>query len=82
MGYERPRMDATYTTTKSKHDPPPRGYSPFRHRFRFVDWAKQGKVQNAWDELTLKHALTSSKLQDIDIDRVFGLLDVSLIGTP
>ncbi|KAH6613855.1 NAD dependent epimerase/dehydratase family protein-like protein [Boeremia exigua] len=83
--YERPSMDdSVYTIVRSKHDPPPRGFGPpgtYRIRFRLVDWARQGKVQKAWAELTAKHGLSGGKLQDMDIDRIFGFTDGSLMGT-
>lgn len=85
IGFERPSMDhSVYTVVTTKHDPPPRGFGPpamYRVRFRLVDWAKQNKVQNAWEELTLKHNLTGGKLQDMDIDRIFGFTDGSLMGS-
>lgn len=84
MEYERPSMDdSLYTEITSPYDPPPRGFGPpekYRYRFRLVDWAKQEKVQNAWEELVLKHGLASGKLQDMDIDRIFAFTDGSLLG--
>lgn len=85
IDYERPSMDdSVYTVVTSKYDPPPRGFGPpgmYRIRFRLVDWARQDKVQKAWEELTEKHGLTGGKLQDMDIDRIFGFTDGSLMGT-
>lgn len=85
IDYERPSMDeSTYTVVKSKHDPPPRGFGPpgtYRVRFRLVDWARQERIQKAWEELTSKYGLTGGKLQDMDIDRIFGFTDGSLMGT-
>ncbi|KAJ4379505.1 hypothetical protein N0V86_004685 [Didymella sp. IMI 355093] len=85
IDYERPSMDeSVYAVVKSKYDPPPRGFGPpgtYRVRFRLVDWARQEKVQRAWEELTSKHGLTGGKLQDMDIDRIFGFTDGSLMGT-
>jgi hypothetical protein len=82
--YETPSMnDAEYTTVTTRFDPPPRGFGPpgrYRYRFRLVDWAKQEKVQTAWGELVKKHKLTSGKLPDMDIDRIFGFADGSLLG--
>ncbi|KAF2830724.1 NAD dependent epimerase/dehydratase family protein-like protein [Ophiobolus disseminans] len=85
VGYERPSMDGSvYTEVTTRFDPPPRGFGPpgkYRYRFRLVDWAKQDKVQKAWWELTLKHGLKGGKLQDMDIDRIFGFTDGSLLGS-
>ncbi|KAJ8118577.1 hypothetical protein OPT61_g454 [Boeremia exigua] len=86
IDYDRPSIDeSVYTVVKSKHDPPPRGFGPpatYRIRFRLVDWARQEKVQSAWAELETRYNLTSGKLQDMDIDRIFGFTDGSLMGTP
>lgn len=85
VGYERPSLDeSVYTVVKSRHDPPPRGFGPpatYRVRFRLVDWAKQDKVQKAWEELTENCGLTGGRLQDMDIDRIFGFTDGSLMGS-
>ncbi|KAJ4371581.1 hypothetical protein N0V83_004800 [Neocucurbitaria cava] len=84
--YGHPSSDeSVYTAIKSKHDPPPRGFGPpatYRVRFTLVSWAKQEKVQKAWEELTKKHGLTGGKLQDMDIDRIFGFTDGGLMGSP
>ena len=84
MEYGLPSMDeSVYTVVKSKHDPPPRGFGPpatYRSRFRLVDWARQAKVQTAWAELTARYGLTGGDLRDMDIDRIFGFTDGSLIG--
>lgn len=84
--YERPSLNEdVYTVIQSKFDPPPRGFGPpgvYRIRFRLVDWARQDKVQKAWEQLTSKYGLTAGKLQDMDIDRIFGFTDGSLMGTP
>lgn len=84
MPYGRPSLNEhEYTKITSKYDPPPRGWGPpatYRVRFRLADWAKQGEVQKAWEELTEKHSLTGGKLQDMDIERIFGFTDGSLIG--
>ena len=84
--YGLPSLDeSVYTVVKSKHDPPPRGFGPpatYRVRFTLVDWARQGRVQKAWHELTQKHDLTGDSLQEMDIDRIFGFTDGSLMGTP
>lgn len=83
--YERPSIDeGAYTTITTRFDPPPRGFGPpgkYRYRFKLVDWAKQEKVQKAWEELTSKHNLTGGKLQEMDVDRIFGFTDGSLLGT-
>lgn len=83
--YELPSMDEdVYTVVKSKYNPPPRGFGPpatYRIRFRLVDWAKQEKVQKAWAEITQKYHLTGGHLQDMDIERIFGFTDGSLMGT-
>lgn len=81
--YETPSLNAAYTTIQSKHTTPPRGFGPpatYRVRFRLVDWARQEKVQKAWEELTVVHGLSGGKLQDMDIDRIFGFTDGSLMG--
>jgi hypothetical protein len=84
--YALPSMDdSAYTTVTTPHDPPPRGFGPpatYRYRFRLVDWASQERVQRAWEELVVEHGLTSGRLQDMDIDRVFGFTDGSLMGVP
>lgn len=85
MEYTRPSLDeAAYTRIVTKHNPPPRGFGPpatYRVRFRLVDWAKQENVQKAWEELMGRHGLTSGRLQDMDIDRIFGFTDGSLMGS-
>ncbi|KAH7346027.1 NAD dependent epimerase/dehydratase family protein-like protein [Pyrenochaeta sp. MPI-SDFR-AT-0127] len=85
VDYERPSTDeGAYTTVTTKFDPPPRGFGPpgeYKYRFKLVDWAKQEKVQKVWEVLTSKHSLTGGKLQDMDIDRIFGFTDGSLLGT-
>ncbi|KAG9187337.1 hypothetical protein G6011_05208 [Alternaria panax] len=62
--YEHPSLnDSAYTVITSQYDPPPRGFGPpatFRIRFTLTAWAKQEKVD---------------KLQDMDIDRIFGFTD-------
>jgi hypothetical protein len=84
MDFERPEMDQSkYTEVKTRFDPPPRGFGPpgtYRYRFRLVDWAKQTHVQRAWDEIVAKHGLKMGKLGDMDIDRIFGFADGSLLG--
>jgi hypothetical protein len=85
IGYEHPSLDdSAYTVTTSKHDPPPRGFGPpatHRIRFTLTDWAKQEKVQKAWEEIISKHGLKVDKLQDMDVDRIFGFTD-GMMGTP
>ncbi|KAI3391348.1 hypothetical protein diail_7499 [Diaporthe ilicicola] len=85
VGYERPSMDeGVYTTVKSKHETPPRGFGPpatYRVRFRLVDWATRPEVEKAWDEISAKNGLKAGKLQDMDIDRIFGFTDASLMGS-
>lgn len=82
--YERPSMDeSAYTSTTTKYDPPPRGFGPpatYRVRFRLVDWAKQESVQRVWEELTARYRLIGGRLQDMDIDRIFGFTDSALLG--
>lgn len=84
LEYERPRMDdGLYTTVTTKYDPPPRGFGPpgrYRYRFKLAEWAKRPEVQRAWEELVEKHGLKAEKLQDMDVDRIFGFLDGSLLG--
>jgi len=86
MDYERPSLDdSAYTEITTRFDPPPRGFGPpgkYRTRFTLVNWAKQEKVRNAWEELISEHGLSSDKLQDMDIDRIFGFADGSLLGAP
>ena len=85
MDYERPSSDpAAYTVVTSPHDPPPRGFGPpatFRIRFTLVEWAKQDKAQRAWNELRVKHGLKTDRLQDMDVDRIFGFTDGMLMGS-
>jgi hypothetical protein len=45
-----------------------------------VSWAKKPEVQKAWAELIQKHNLRVDKLEDMDIDRIFGFADGSLVG--
>ncbi|KAF1833745.1 NAD dependent epimerase/dehydratase family protein-like protein [Decorospora gaudefroyi] len=86
MDYERPRLDdSVYTKVTTPHDPPPRGFGPpatYRVGFTLTSWAKQEKVQKAWEELIAKHELSVNKLQDMDIDRIFGFTDGGLMGLP
>ncbi|KAH7083414.1 NAD dependent epimerase/dehydratase family protein-like protein [Paraphoma chrysanthemicola] len=83
--YETPSMDSNaYTEITTRFDPPPRGFGPpgkYRYRFSLVEWAKQEKVQKAWEEIVSKYGLTSGKLQDMDIDRIFGFTDGSMLGS-
>lgn len=85
IGYERPSMDANvYTEITTRFDPPPRGFGPpgkYRYHFRLVDWAKREDVQRAWMELVKKHGLTCGNLQDMDVERIFGFTDGSLLGS-
>lgn len=85
IDYELPSADENdYALVKSKHDPPPRGFGPpatYRIRFRLVDWARQTRVQNAWAELKTKYSLIGENLENMDIDRIFGFTDGSLMGT-
>ncbi|KAI4624546.1 hypothetical protein J4E83_004221 [Alternaria metachromatica] len=85
IGYETPSLDdSAYTVITTKHDPPPRGFGPpakLRVRFTLTDWAKQEKVQNAWEEIISKHGLKVDKLQNMDIDRIFGFTDGGLMGS-
>jgi len=85
IGYETPSLDdSAYTVITTTHDPPPRGFGPpakLRVRFTLTDWAKQEKVQKAWEELISRHGLKVDKLQDMDIDRIFGFTDGGLMGS-
>ena len=85
LEYEKPSMDDdVYIVATSKHDPPPRGFGPpamYRVRFTLVDWAKQEKVQKAWEEIISQYDLKVAKLQDMDIDRIFGFTDGMLMGS-
>lgn len=77
--------DSEYTTITTRFDPPPRGFGPpgrYRYRFKLTDWAKQSDVQEAWAQLIDQHDLKVAKLQDMDIDRIFGFTDGSLLGSP
>jgi hypothetical protein len=86
MSYDTPSMDhSLYTTITSKYDPPPRGFGPpatFRFRFTLVDWAKQASVQRAWEELVAEYGLKVARLQDMDVERIFGFTDGGLMGAP
>ncbi|KAF2465577.1 NAD dependent epimerase/dehydratase family protein-like protein [Lindgomyces ingoldianus] len=81
-----PDMDeGVYTKVTSRFDPPPRGYAfgppkTFRIKYTLTKWARQHSVQKAWSELIQKHNLQASKLEDMDIDRIFSFTDSSLIG--
>jgi hypothetical protein len=39
-------------------------------------------VQKAWAQLIRKHNLSVAKLEDMDIERIFGFTDGSLLGGP
>lgn len=84
--YGRPDMDdSVYTKVTTQYDPPPRGWGPpktIRIKFTLVDWARRPEVQKAWAELISKHNLKVAKLEDMDIDRIFGFTDGSLVGGP
>lgn len=84
--YERPSMDSSvYTEITTRFDPPPRGFGPpgkYRYRFKLVEWAKQDRVQAAWAQLVSKYGLTGGNLKDMDIDRIFGFADGTLLGAP
>lgn len=86
MEYKTPSMnDSEYTTITTRFDPPPRGFGPpgkYRYRFRLTDWAKQAAVQQAWEQLIAQHKLKVAKLQDMDLDRIFGFTDGTLLGAP
>lgn len=67
-----------YTERELPHNP--RGYGPkvvSRRTFSMVDWAKQPKVQEAWKKLAEEHDLSQKEL--VDVDRVFGFADGSLV---
>lgn len=85
MGFETPRLeDEVYTTVTSRFETPPRGFGPkgvYRYRYRLTEWAKREDVQRTWEELVDKHGLVSKRLQDMDVDRIFGFTDQSLLGT-
>ncbi|KAH7396547.1 NAD dependent epimerase/dehydratase family protein-like protein [Phaeosphaeria sp. MPI-PUGE-AT-0046c] len=84
MPYGRPSVeDGIYTTVTTRFDPPPRGFGPpgtYQYRFRLVDWAKRPEVQKAWEELVVEHGLVAGKLQDMNVERIFGFADGSLLG--
>ncbi|KAF2690074.1 NAD dependent epimerase/dehydratase family protein-like protein [Lentithecium fluviatile CBS 122367] len=76
--------DAAYTKVTTPYEPPPRGFGPpatYRIRFTLVDWAKRPEVQKAWEEIMAKNIHKgTTKLQDMDIDRIFAFADGSLAG--
>lgn len=82
--YVRPSLDdADYTEVKTPYDPPPRGFGPpgrYRYRFKLADWARRPEVQAAWEELVNTYSLRAERLQDMDVERVFGFADGSLLG--
>lgn len=53
-----------------------------RIRFTLVDWARKPEVQAAWRELITQHNLKIAKLEDMDIDRIFGFTDGSFFSGP
>jgi hypothetical protein len=84
VDYARPSLDdKDYTHVVTRYDPPPRGFGPpgrYRYRFKLVDWARRPEVQAAWEEIVEKYVLQAEKLQDMDVDRIFGFADGSLLG--
>jgi hypothetical protein len=75
--------NSVYTKFTTPHIPPPRGFGPpatYRVKFTLVDWARRPEVQKAWAEIISKNNLKVSKLEDMDIDRIFAFADGSLIG--
>jgi hypothetical protein len=63
--------------TKHSFGPP----ATYRIRFTLASWAKRPEVQKAWEEVLTKHNLKgATKLQDMDIDRIFSFADGSLAG--
>lgn len=75
-----PDTKAKYIETRTRFDPPPRGYGPLgvtRRKFTMVDWAKKPEVQKAWKELAEENGLVEKELRDVD--RVFAFLDGTLV---
>lgn len=64
------------SNTRTRFGPP----KTIRTAFKFTDWARQPKVQKAWEELIKKYNLQVDKLQDMDIDRIFSFTDGSFGG--
>ncbi|KAF2110681.1 NAD dependent epimerase/dehydratase family protein-like protein [Lophiotrema nucula] len=82
--YATPELDdSKYEKVTTKYEPPPRGWGPpktYRTRFTLTSWARRPEVQKAWSSLISKHNLKVDRLEDMDIDRIFGFTDGSLIG--
>lgn len=56
---------------------PPKTY---RSKYTLSQWAKRPEVQAAWAEIVKQHNLSVPLLQDMEIDRIFGFTDASLLG--
>ncbi|KAF2749379.1 NAD dependent epimerase/dehydratase family protein-like protein [Sporormia fimetaria CBS 119925] len=84
--FGRPSLkDEDYKEVTTRFEPPPRGWGPpatYRSRFTLVEWARRPEVQDAWSALIKAHNLQVAPLQEMDIDRIFGFTDGSLIGGP
>lgn len=53
-----------------------------RMKLTFVDWARRPDVQRAWAEIIEEYNLKVAKLEDMDIDRIFGFTDSAFMGGP
>jgi hypothetical protein len=49
-------------------------------KFTLTSWAHRGEVQRAWATLIQRHNLKVDKLEDMEIERIFGFTDSSLLG--
>ncbi|ORY12819.1 NAD dependent epimerase/dehydratase family protein-like protein [Clohesyomyces aquaticus] len=82
--WKGPEMDdKVYTSVTTRFDPPPRGFGPpatFRMRYTLVSWASEPSNQRAWSSLISLHNLKVSKLEDMDIERIFSFTDNALMG--
>ncbi|KAK1573004.1 uncharacterized protein LY79DRAFT_641967 [Colletotrichum navitas] len=79
---EGPRPDDSpdYITVPARDRLPPRGYkSSTRPRFRSMttSWAKQSKVQTAWNKLKEDHGLKNGAMDNIE--STFAILDGAMI---
>ncbi|KAF2735317.1 NAD dependent epimerase/dehydratase family protein-like protein [Polyplosphaeria fusca] len=84
VGCGTPSLDeGEYGVVVRTGEDTPRGWGPpdtYRMRFTLTEWAKRKEVQEAWEALIAQHGLKVDKLQDMDVDRIFGFADGSLMG--
>lgn len=76
--WQGPQDNAQYHTRETPHNP--RGYGgkgTVRSTFTITSWVKQEKVQKAWKKLAEEYGLSQKEL--VDVDRVFGFIDGSLL---